>query len=81
MSENFKLQTKRNIYENTFKYIKTHPVHGKVLKVAGEALIDPDVVPPSAGNQVTEPLVSQLVRSDCTNIHFVQSIRLIFVEK
>lgn len=52
----------------------THSIHSEIFKVASETFVYPDVIPPSAGNQVAEPLVSELVSSDSANVHLVQGI-------
>lgn len=40
----------------------TYHISCDITKVAGVAFVDPGVTPPVAGYQVTEPLVSKLVR-------------------
>lgn len=42
----------------------THRVDTDVLYVAGEALVEPEVSPPAWGHEITEPLVSKLVRDN-----------------
>ena len=37
-------------------------VRPQVLDIRGEALVEPEVVPPLHGDQVAEPLVGQLMR-------------------
>ena len=44
--------------------LRVHGGHGLVLHPGGEALVEPDVVPPLHGHQVAEPLVGHLVGDD-----------------
>ena len=49
-------------------------MHSEVFEVASETLVDPDVVPPFAGDQVTEPLVSEFMgrySTDSQLVHFI----------
>src|SRR5665213_35542 len=39
-----------------------------VLHPRGEALVEPQVVPPSHGNEIAEPLVRHLMRNDHSNV-------------
>lgn len=59
----------------------TYTIHSKVLEVAGKTLVDPHVVPPSAGHEVSKPFVSQLMGCYRSDVHLVQSVGLTLLVK
>lgn len=48
---------KGSVRNNINSVNKTYTIHCKIFKVAGETFVNPDIIPPSAGNKVTEPFV------------------------
>ena len=53
-------------------HARLHRVHSQVLHVAGEPLVEPQVVPPRGRDQVAEPLGHHLVVSLVAHVSYHQ---------
>lgn len=59
-------------------FFYTYTIHSKILKVTSESFIDPNVIPPSASDEIPKPFVGKLVGSNGTDVKFIHRVCLSF---